>query len=74
MPSAVEFQRLADELRQIENAIIQAASQGDQDLVLLAVGALSSAANRPAWWAREAAEDEAAAVVAAVIEKAQQAG
>lgn len=34
MPSAVEFQRLADELRQVENAIIQAASfsgfyQGD---------------------------------------------
>ena len=74
MPSAADFQRLADELRQIGDAIIQAASQGDQDLVLLAVWALSSAANRPAWWAREAAEDEAAAVVAAVIEKAQQAG
>ena len=29
MPSAVEFQRLADKLRQIENAIIQAASDGD---------------------------------------------
>jgi len=28
MPSAVEFQRLADELRQVENAIIQAASEG----------------------------------------------
>lgn len=40
MPSAVEFQRLADELRQVENAIIQAASDGDQELVLLAVGAL----------------------------------
>lgn len=52
MPSAVEFQRLADELRQVENAIIQAASDGDQELVLLAVGALSSAASRPAWWAR----------------------
>ena len=38
MPSAVEFQRLADELRQVENAIIQAASDGDQELVLLAVG------------------------------------
>ena len=31
MPSAVEFQRLADELRQVENAIIQAASDGDQE-------------------------------------------
>ena len=42
MPSAVEFQQLADELRQVENAIIQAASDGDQELVLLAVGAQSS--------------------------------
>ena len=72
MPSAADFQRLADELRQIGDAIIQAASQGDQDLVLLAVGALSSAASRPAWWAREASEAEAASVMAAVIEKAQQ--
>ena len=37
MPSAVEFQRLADELRQIENAIIQAASDGDQELVQVLV-------------------------------------
>ena len=72
MPSAVEFQQLADELRQVEDAIIQAASDGDQELVLLAVGALSSAASRPAWWAREASEAEAASVMAAVIEKAQQ--
>ncbi|GJC30003.1 hypothetical protein KAM376D_44980 [Aeromonas caviae] len=53
---------------------MQAASMGDQELALWAVGALSSAAARPAWWAREAAENEAAAVVAAVIEKAQRAG
>lgn len=74
MPYAADFQRLADELRQIGDAIIQAASLGDQELVFLAVGALSSAANRAAWWAREAAENEAASVVAAVIEKVQRAG
>lgn len=74
MPNGADFQRLADELRQIGDAIIQAASQGDQELVLLAVGALSSAANRSAWWAREAAENEATSAVASVIEKAQRAG
>ncbi len=74
MPNAEDFQRLADELRKIEGAIIQAAGQGDQELVLLAVGALSSAANRSAWWAREAAENEAASVAADVIEKVQRAG
>ena len=74
MPSAAEFQALADELRQLGAVFVQAASMGDQELALWAVGALSSAAARPAWWAREAAENEAAAVVAAVIEKAQRAG
>lgn len=74
MPSAAEFQALADELRQLGAVIVQAANLGDQELALWAVGALSSAAARPAWWAREAAENEAAAVVAAVIEKAQRAG
>ena len=74
MPSAAEFQTLADELRQLGAVFVQAASLGDQELALWAVGALSSAAARPAWWAREAAENEAAAVVAAVIEKAQRAG
>ena len=74
MPNAAEFQALADELRQLGAVFVQAASMGDQELALWAVGALSSAAARPAWWAREAAENEAAAVVAAVIEKAQRAG
>lgn len=74
MPSAAEFQALSDELRQLGAVIVQAANLGDQELALWAVGALSSAAARPAWWAREAAENEAAAVVAAVIEKAQRAG
>ena len=74
MPSAAEFQALSDELRQLGAVFVQAASLGDQELALWAVGALSSAAARPAWWAREAAENEAAAVVAAVIEKAQRAG
>lgn len=74
MPNAAEFQALADELRQLGAVFVQAASLGDQELALWAVGALSSAAARPAWWAREAAENEAAAVVAAVIEKAQRAG
>ncbi|ECB8652089.1 hypothetical protein ACS41F_23665 [Salmonella enterica] len=74
MPSAAEFQALHDELRQLGAVFVQAANLGDQELALWAVGALSSAAARPAWWAREAAENEAAAVVAAVIEKAQRAG
>jgi len=74
MPNAAEFQALADELRQLGAVFVQAASLGDQELALWAVGALSSAAARPAWWAREAADSEAAAVVAAVIEKAQRAG
>ena len=74
MPTAAEFQALHDELRQLGAVFVQAASLGDQELALWAVGALSSAAARPAWWAREAAENEAAAMVAAVIEKAQRAG
>lgn len=74
MPNAAEFQRLTDELRQIGEAIHQAASFGDQELVRLALGALSSAAARPAWWAREAAESEAEAVAIVAIEKAQRAG
>ena len=59
MPSAAEFQALADELRQLGAVFVQAASMGDQELALWAVGALSSAAARPAWWAREAADSEA---------------
>ncbi len=70
MPTAAEFQALHDELRQF----VQAASLGDQELALWAVGALSSAAARPAWWAREAADNEAAAIAAAAIERAQRAG
>ena len=53
MPSAAEFQALSDELRQLGAVIVQAANLGDQELALWAVGALSSAAARPAWWARE---------------------
>ncbi|HGY2327146.1 TPA: hypothetical protein ACNVQ0_006493 [Pseudomonas aeruginosa] len=58
MPTAAEFQALHDELRQLGAVFVQAASLGDQELALWAVGALSSAAARPAWWAREAAENE----------------
>jgi hypothetical protein len=54
MPSAAEFQALSDELRQLGAVIVQAANLGDQELALWAVGALSSAAARPAWWARDA--------------------
>ncbi len=72
MPSAAEFQALADELRQLGAVIVQAANLGDQELALWAVGALSSAAARSAWWAREAADNEAAAIAAAAIVKAQQ--
>ena len=71
MPTAAEFQALADELRQLGAVIVQAANLGDQELALWAVGALSSAAARPAWWAREAADNEAAAIAAAAIERAQ---
>lgn len=53
MPTAAEFQALHDELRQLGAVFVQAASMGDQELALWAVGALSSAAARPAWWARE---------------------
>lgn len=73
MPNAAEFQALADELRQLGAVIVQAANLGDQELVLWAVGALSSAADRPAWWAREAADNEAAAIAASAIERAQKA-
>ncbi|KSC92266.1 hypothetical protein AO896_07760 [Pseudomonas aeruginosa] len=72
MPNAAEYQALADELRQIGAVFTQAANLGDQELALWAVGALSSAAARPAWWAREAADNEAAAIAAAAIVKAQQ--
>ena len=72
MPNAAEYQALADELRQIGAVFTQAANLGDQELALWAVGALSSAAARPAWWAREAADNEAAASAAAAIVKAQQ--
>ncbi|GKR00174.1 hypothetical protein [Aeromonas hydrophila] len=74
MPTAAEFQALHEELRQLGAVFVQAANLGDQELALWAVGALASAAAKPGWWAREAAENEAAAVVAAVIEKAQRAG
>ncbi|RTV46155.1 hypothetical protein [Pseudomonas aeruginosa] len=72
MPNAAEYQALADELRQIGAVFTQAANLGDQELALWAVGALSSAAARPAWWARETADNEAAAIAAAAIVKAQQ--
>lgn len=52
MPSAAEFQALADELRQLGAVFTQAINLGDQELALWVVGALSSAAARPAWWAR----------------------
>jgi len=72
MPNAAEYQALADELRQIGAVFTQAANLGDQELALWAVGALSSAAARPAWWAREAVDSEAATIAAAAIVKAQQ--
>ncbi len=74
MPTAAELQGLADELRQLGAVFVQAANLGDQELALWAVGALSSAAARPAWWAREAADNEAATIAAAAIERAQRAG
>lgn len=72
MPTAAEYQKLADELRQLGAVFTQAINLGDQELALWAAGALSSAAAQPAWWAREAAENEAAAVAAAAIVKARQ--
>jgi hypothetical protein len=72
MPTAVEYQALAEELKQLCVAFTQAANLGDQELAMWAIGGLSSAAARPAWWAREIEEKEAADVAAAVILKAQQ--
>ena len=74
MPTAAEFQTLHDELRQLGAVFVQAASLGDQELALWAVGALASAAAKPGWWAREAADNEAATIAAAAIERAQRAG
>ena len=74
MPSAAEFQALHDELRQLGAVFVQAANLGDQELALWAVGALASAAAKPGWWVREAADAEAAAIAAAAIERAQKAG
>ena len=74
MPTAAEFQALHDELRQLGAVFVQAANLGDPALPLWAVGALSSAAAKPGWWAREAADNEAAALAAAAIVKAQRAG
>lgn len=68
MPTAAEYQKLADELRQLGAVFTQAINLGDQELALWAAGALSSAVAQPAWWAREAADNEAAAVAAAAIE------
>lgn len=60
MPTAAEYQKLADELRQLGAVFTQAINLGDQELALWAAGSLSSAAAQPAWWAREAAAIEKA--------------
>ena len=70
--AAAEYQKLADELRQLGAVFTQAVNLDDKELAMWAAGALSSAAAQPAWWAREAADNEAAAVAAAAIMKAQQ--
>ena len=72
MPTAAEYQKLADELWQLGAVFTQAINLRDKELAMWAAGALSSAAAQPAWWAREAAENEAAAVAAAIIMKARQ--
>lgn len=74
MPTAAEYQKLADELRQLGAVFTQAITinLGDKELAMWAAGALSSAAAQPAWWAREAADSEAAAIAAVAIMKAQQ--
>lgn len=71
MPTAAEYQKLADELRQLGAVFTQAINLGDKELAMWAAGALSSAAAQPAWWAREAAESEAAAVAAAIVKARQ---
>lgn len=71
MPSAAEFQALADELRQLGAVFTQAINLGDQELALWVVGALSSAAARPAWWAREAQAAEVDQIAADIIERAR---
>ena len=55
MPTAAEYQKLADELRQLGAVFTQAINLGDKELAMWAAGALSSAAAQPVWWAREAA-------------------
>lgn len=71
MPTAAEFQALHDELRQLGAVFVQAASLGDQELALWAVGALASAAAKPGWWAREAQAAEVDQIVADIIERAR---
>ena len=74
MPTAAELLALHDDLRELGAVFVQALNIGDQELGLWAVGALASAAAKPGWWAREAADSEAAAIAAAAIVKAQRAG
>lgn len=69
MPGSEDFQRLAEELREIGAALAQAA--GDADLTRWLVNAVQAAADKPAWWAREALEAEAAAIVDAAIRRAR---
>lgn len=71
MPTAEDYQALHNELRELGAVLVQAINLQDQELGFWAVGALASAAAKPGWWAREAADNDAAAIAAAAIVRAQ---
>lgn len=71
MPTAADYQALHDELQQLGAVLVQAFSLQDQELGFWAIGSLASAAAKPGWWAREAADNDAAAIAAAAIVRAQ---
>lgn len=71
MPTAEDYQALHDELQQLGAVLVQAINLQDQELGFWAVGALASAAAKPGWWAREAADNDAAVLATAAIVRAQ---
>ncbi len=71
MPTAEDYQALHDELQQLGAVLVQAFNLHDQELGFWAVGALASAAAKPGWWAREAADNDAAVIAALTIARAK---
>ena len=71
MPTAEDYQALHDELQQIGAVLVQAFNLQDQELGFWAIGSLASAAAKPGWWAREAADNAAETIAAAAIVRAK---